>query len=99
MSKPRKAASKTPKRIYLVTATIVDGEHEHSAHCLVRARDATERDAVIAKLFKHDASGMDAEKAYFGYGDGDTMTKFGGVKEISAADAAVLVRLNLVHFY
>jgi hypothetical protein len=88
-------------KIYLITGTQRDGEHEHSVRCLVRARTERGLDRQLKTIFRREDSNpyaLDHERAYFGYGDRLTLTTHEGTQEITPADAEVLTRLGVVYF-
>jgi hypothetical protein len=88
-------------KIYLLSGTQRDGEHEHRVACLVRARTEKSLARKIAAIFRREDSkpyALDHERAYFGYGDRLTLTEHDDTREITAADAEVLARLGVVHF-
>ncbi|HVU07840.1 MAG TPA: hypothetical protein VHG89_04775 [Verrucomicrobiae bacterium] len=83
-------------KTFLVTAHIQDGESERYDHALVSARNFQSAEKKADALFA-SRHGLDTDKAYFGR-RGETYSQLDDLKEISAADAEVLLRLSLVHY-
>jgi hypothetical protein len=78
-------------KYFLITVTILDGSHEHTAHCLLRAR--SEKNA--SRWAKKQCNGYDG---YFSYGDGLTRTELNFVKEIKREEAKLVESLGLAYF-
>lgn len=75
---------------FLIVATVVDGEHEHTHFALRRARNMQSANKWA------DAQAGESGNGYFNYSDETTATKISRVLEISKEDAAALVRLGVV---
>lgn len=92
-------------RSYLVRMTIIDGDHEHTAHALVQyetQRQAEEWALKQIELSEKETDGDlpdDYEPSYFSFGgDGQTALKFDSVKEISNSLAMQLNKLGVAYF-
>lgn len=83
---------------WLLSVTIVDGEHEHSGYVIIYApHEPRARTMALTEILKYDSSGFDAEDSYFGYGDGLTITKFRGVQRLTTAEVIILQRLGIAY--
>ncbi len=70
---------------YLATYTVIDGEHEHLGHLLIRARDAREAPSLADSL-THDTDCWDdegSEEHPWSYGDGTTTSQLRVVHEVN----------------
>ena len=79
-------------RNFLIAATILDGEHEHTAHALLKADSEKQARAWADKQCD------DANKGYFSYRDGLTRTKLSSVTEIKAEVVRLIELLGLAYF-
>ena len=78
-------------KCFLISVTIVDGDHEHTAHCLLRSKNEKN---VLVWAEKQCSS----DNGYFSYGDGLTRTKLNSVREITKEEAKMAESLGLVYF-
>jgi hypothetical protein len=83
-------------KIFLFTALLHDGGHEHRNHVMIRAKDLNTA-WKIGKEEMHDLWEEDNGK-YWNYGDGLTATTPKYIQEIDQEEAEVLNRLNIVYY-
>ena len=83
-------------KIFLFTVTLQDGEHEHTDHALIRAKDLDNAWKIGEKQL-HDVGEADNGK-HWSYGDGLTASKAKGMQEVSVQEAKTIRRLGLVYY-
>ena len=85
-------------KYYLITAKIVDGEHEHRDHVILTARTQSALRKKIEKIFhKADDGIIDGHNAYFGYCDGLTSSTHEHTQEITQEETLRLEQLGVAH--
>lgn len=82
---------------YLITVTMVDGEHEHRHHAVIRAANQQEAEERATASVTLDASEMDTEDSPWAFGDGMTATKLEHVLKLSEAEASSLHTLGIAY--
>jgi cupin superfamily acireductone dioxygenase involved in methionine salvage len=86
-------------KIFLLTVTLSEGEHEHSDHALIEASTLEEAQKIAEKqaTFDNEHSNQD-EGSYFAYGEGDVDVQVDNVREITVQQAETLRELSMAYF-
>jgi hypothetical protein len=87
----------TKKKPYLITVSVIDGEHESLQHATYWA--STEKEArkwAESQCAKYPD--LDSRDSYFAYADELTATKLSGLQEITIQEAKLLSRLSVVFY-
>ena len=87
-------------KFYLARFEMLDGEHEHVKHFIVKAENKEEAER-IAKTQEHEPiiRNPDEDVTYWDYGDGTTAVQFEYSTEISEAETQRLEALGVVHLF
>jgi hypothetical protein len=83
-------------KIFLFTVTLQDGEHEHTKHALIKAKDMDSA-WKLGEQQLHDVGEADNGK-HWNYGDGLTATKADGMQEVSGQEAKTIRSLGLAYY-
>jgi hypothetical protein len=86
-------------RIFLLTVTLCEDEHEHNDHALIEANSQEEAERIANKQVEFDNEhGNDDDGSYFAYGEGDVEVVVDEVREITPEEAETLRKLSLAYF-
>ena len=81
---------------YLGTFIVYDGEHEHTAHSLVKARSMNEADRLL-EAQTHEVDSPETQ-GVFNYGDGTTRSKLGSIRGLTEVETKVVTNLGLAYY-
>jgi hypothetical protein len=89
-------------KVFIGEYKIYDGEHQHYKQLLVKAENQEKANEIFESQ-EHDCETPEEDDfdkmTWWDYGDGMTIAEFRGSEEIPEAEADILVKHGVTHFF